>query len=163
MDLRIGPCYILQLVLKLIPIHNATVITLIAMVFANALCSGLETSKLIVAFQAPWNSSYPFSASKLGSGIQIAIDKVNSYPSYLGNYSLDFVYADCGCDAKKSVNAFINQVQKENISALFGPVCSEAAEVEYDFLPLSLSWPCCSVYCVYFCFLCELTNSGSCV
>uniref|UniRef100_A0A8C5EWJ9 Guanylate cyclase n=1 Tax=Gopherus evgoodei TaxID=1825980 RepID=A0A8C5EWJ9_9SAUR len=90
---------------------------------------GLETSKLIVAFQAPWNASHPLSAQKLGSAIQIAIDKVNSDPSYLDNYTLDFVYADCGCDAKKSVNAFINQVQKQNISALFGPVCSEAAEV----------------------------------
>uniref|UniRef100_A0A674JFX3 Guanylate cyclase n=1 Tax=Terrapene triunguis TaxID=2587831 RepID=A0A674JFX3_9SAUR len=88
-----------------------------------------EAWKLIVAFQAPWNASHPLSAQKLGSAIQIAIDKVNSDPSYLGNYTLDFVYADCGCDAKKSVNAFINQVQKENVSALFGPVCSEAAEV----------------------------------
>uniref|UniRef100_A0A8C4Y5Z2 Guanylate cyclase n=1 Tax=Gopherus evgoodei TaxID=1825980 RepID=A0A8C4Y5Z2_9SAUR len=94
-----------------------------------SLYRGLETSKLIVAFQAPWNASHPLSAQKLGSAIQIAIDKVNSDPSYLDNYTLDFVYADCGCDAKKSVNAFINQVQKQNISALFGPVCSEAAEV----------------------------------
>uniref|UniRef100_A0A674JFT8 Guanylate cyclase n=1 Tax=Terrapene triunguis TaxID=2587831 RepID=A0A674JFT8_9SAUR len=118
-----------ELILNLIPIHYATIITLIAVVFANALDRGLEMSKLIVAFQAPWNASHPLSAQKLGSAIQIAIDKVNSDPSYLGNYTLDFVYADCGCDAKKSVNAFINQVQKENVSALFGPVCSEAAEV----------------------------------
>uniref|UniRef100_A0A8C8RJJ4 Guanylate cyclase n=1 Tax=Pelusios castaneus TaxID=367368 RepID=A0A8C8RJJ4_9SAUR len=129
MDLRISPCYILRLILNLIPVHKATVITLIAVGFANALARGRETSKLIVAFQAPWNSSYPFSAQKLGSGIQVAIDKVNSDPAYLGNYTLDFVYADCGCDAKKSVSAFISQVQKENISALFGPVCSEAAEI----------------------------------
>uniref|UniRef100_K7FL18 Guanylate cyclase n=1 Tax=Pelodiscus sinensis TaxID=13735 RepID=K7FL18_PELSI len=102
---------------------------LIAVVFANALGHGLETSQLTVALQAPWNASHPLSAQKLGSAIQIAIDKVNSDRSYLGNYTLDFVYADCGCNAKKSVNAFISQVLKENVSALFGPVCSEAAEV----------------------------------
>uniref|UniRef100_A0A8C0G2I7 Guanylate cyclase n=1 Tax=Chelonoidis abingdonii TaxID=106734 RepID=A0A8C0G2I7_CHEAB len=129
MDLGMSPCYILRVILNLIPIHYTTIITLIAVIFANALDRGLETSKLIVAFQAPWNASHPLSAQKLGSAIQIAIDKVNSDPSYLDNYTLDFVYADCGCDAKKSVNAFINQVQKQNISALFGPVCSEAAEV----------------------------------
>ncbi|XP_034633004.1 guanylate cyclase 2G-like [Trachemys scripta elegans] len=129
MDLGMGPCYTLRLILNLIPIHDATIITLIAVVFANAFDRGLETSKLIVSFQAPWNASHPLSAQKLGSAIQIAIEKVNSDPSYLGNYTLDFVYADCGCDAKKSVNAFINQVQTENVSALFGPVCSEAAEV----------------------------------
>ncbi|XP_044287369.1 guanylate cyclase 2G-like [Varanus komodoensis] len=91
--------------------------------------SSLERSKLIVAFQAPWNISYPLSAQKLSSVLQIAIDKVNADPSYLRNYSLEFVYADCGCEAKKSLQAFIHQFQKEHISALFGPVCSEAAEV----------------------------------
>nr|XP_056706431.1 guanylate cyclase 2G-like [Euleptes europaea] len=91
--------------------------------------SDLERSKLVVAFQAPWNISHPLSAQRLNAGLQIAIDKVNGDPSYLGNYSLEFVYADCGCEAKKSLQAFIGQYQKEHISALFGPVCSEAAEV----------------------------------
>ncbi|XP_074855782.1 guanylate cyclase 2G-like [Carettochelys insculpta] len=111
----------------------ATVITFNAVVFANALGHGLGTSKLIVAFQAPWNASHPLSAQKLGSAIQVAIDKVNSGQSYLGNYTLDFVYADCGCEAKKSVNAFISQVLEKNVSALFGPVCSEAAEAIMKF------------------------------
>ncbi|XP_059586331.1 guanylate cyclase 2G [Alligator mississippiensis] len=101
-----------------------------AAVFAHAIVSGLDkTYKITVAFQAPCNASHALSAQKLSSAIQIAISTVNSDPSYLGNFTLDFVYADCGCDAKKSLNAFIDQVQKENVSALFGPVCSEAAEV----------------------------------
>ncbi|XP_054839893.1 guanylate cyclase 2G-like [Eublepharis macularius] len=91
--------------------------------------SNLEKSKLVVAFQAPWNISHPLSAQRLNSALQIAIDKVNGDPSYIGNYSLEFVYADCGCEAKKSLQSFITQYQKEHISALFGPVCSEAAEV----------------------------------
>ncbi|XP_066477558.1 guanylate cyclase 2G-like [Tiliqua scincoides] len=90
---------------------------------------GPERSKLTVAFQAPWNISHPLSAQRLTAALQIAIDKVNADPSYLGNYSLGFVYADCGCEAKKSLHAFLYQFQKEHISALFGPVCSEAAEV----------------------------------
>ncbi|XP_042315347.1 guanylate cyclase 2G-like [Sceloporus undulatus] len=57
------------------------------------------------------------------------MDKVNADPSYLQNYSLEFVYADCGCEAKTSLDAFITQFQKKHISALFGPVCSEATEV----------------------------------
>ncbi|XP_034296183.1 guanylate cyclase 2G-like [Pantherophis guttatus] len=90
---------------------------------------GTERSKLIVAFQAPCNISHPLSAQRLTSAFETAINKVNADPSYLYYYKLEYVYGDCSCDAKKSLQAFINQVQKENISALFGPVCSEAAEV----------------------------------
>uniref|UniRef100_A0A3Q3QIA6 Guanylate cyclase n=1 Tax=Monopterus albus TaxID=43700 RepID=A0A3Q3QIA6_MONAL len=46
--------------------------------------------KLRVGFQAPWNMSFPFSALRLGSAIQIAVEKVNSDPSFQGKYSLDF-------------------------------------------------------------------------
>lgn len=88
-----------------------------------------ERSKLIVAFQAPCNISHPLSAQRLTSAFEIAINKVNTDPSYLYYYKLEYVYGDCSCDAKKSLQTFINQVQKENVSALFGPVCSEAAEV----------------------------------
>ncbi|KAM8836929.1 guanylate cyclase 2G [Spinachia spinachia] len=85
--------------------------------------------KLIIGFQAPWNMSLPFSAPRLGSAIQIAVDKVNTNPSFLGNYSLDFVYADTDCNPKISLGGFIHQVWKENVSALFGPACPEEAEV----------------------------------
>uniref|UniRef100_A0A803TBZ3 Guanylate cyclase n=1 Tax=Anolis carolinensis TaxID=28377 RepID=A0A803TBZ3_ANOCA len=91
--------------------------------------NGKERSKVIVAFQAPWNISHPLSAQRLIPVFQIAVDKVNADPSYLQDYSLEFVYADCDCEAKTSLDAFITQFQKEHISALFGPVCSEAAEV----------------------------------
>ncbi|KAG2463244.1 GUC2G cyclase, partial [Polypterus senegalus] len=66
---------------------------------------------------------------KLGASIQIAIDKVNSNLGISNNYTLDFVYADCNCDAKASLAAFIHQVQNESIVALFGPACPEVAEV----------------------------------
>ncbi|XP_067322372.1 guanylate cyclase 2G-like [Anolis sagrei] len=91
--------------------------------------NGQERSKVIVAFQAPWNISHPLSAQRLIPVFQIAVDKVNADPSYLQDYSLEFVYADCDCEAKTSLDAFITQFQKDHISALFGPVCSEAAEV----------------------------------
>ncbi|XP_074475205.1 guanylate cyclase 2G [Sebastes fasciatus] len=85
--------------------------------------------KLIIGFQAPWNMSFPFSALRLGSAIQIAVEKVNTNPSFLGNYSLDFVYTDTDCNPKVSLGGFIQQVWKENVSALFGPACPEEAEV----------------------------------
>ncbi|KAF7705386.1 hypothetical protein HF521_020672 [Silurus meridionalis] len=91
--------------------------------------SGSRTNKLLVGFQAPRNLSYPFSALKLGSAIQIAIDKINSNPSFVENYTLDFVYVDTDCKAKLSLGAFIDQIWKGNISALFGPPCPEEAEV----------------------------------
>ncbi|XP_010862370.2 guanylate cyclase 2G [Esox lucius] len=96
------------------------------------LCSGMNGTKshqLLIGFQAPWNMSYPFSACRLGSAIQMALEKVNSNPSFLGNYSLDFVYVDSECDSKVSLAAFIHQVWKEKVSALFGPACPEEAEV----------------------------------
>ncbi|XP_068162276.1 guanylate cyclase 2G [Antennarius striatus] len=89
----------------------------------------MGSNKLIIGFQAPWNMSLPFSALRLGSAIQIAVDKVNTNPSFLGNYSLDFVYLDTDCNPKASLGGFINQVWKENVSALFGPACPEEAEV----------------------------------
>ncbi|CAH2323134.1 guanylate cyclase 2G-like [Pelobates cultripes] len=71
------------------------------------------------------------SAQRLGSAIQLAIDTINKDwgPSFLGNYTLDFVYADCSCNAKTSLSVFINQFQNQQISALLGPVCPESAEV----------------------------------
>ncbi|XP_029384215.1 guanylate cyclase 2G [Echeneis naucrates] len=85
--------------------------------------------KVLVGFQAPWNVSFPFSALRLGSALQIAVDKVNSNPSLLGNYSLDFVYLDTDCNPKVSLGGFIQQVWKEKVSALFGPACPAEAEV----------------------------------
>ncbi|TNN84804.1 Guanylate cyclase 2G [Liparis tanakae] len=87
------------------------------------------SQRLIIGFQAPWNMSLPFSALRLGSAIQIAVEKVNDNPSFLGNYSLDFLYTDTDCNPKISLGGFIHQVWKENVSALFGPACPEEAEV----------------------------------
>lgn len=117
-------------------IYYGSVISFATAVYSTNTASGLEMPKLVIAFQAPWNISHPLSGQRLCSAVEIAIDKVNADPSYLGNYSLEFIYADSGCEAKKSLHAFINQFQKEHISALFGPVCSEAAEVEYEFILL---------------------------
>uniref|UniRef100_A0A087YGM6 Guanylate cyclase n=1 Tax=Poecilia formosa TaxID=48698 RepID=A0A087YGM6_POEFO len=75
------------------------------------------------------NVSFPFSARRLGSAIQIAVEKVNNNPSFLGNYSLDFVYKDTDCNPKESLGGFIHQVWRENVTALFGPACPEEAEV----------------------------------
>lgn len=91
--------------------------------------SGSPAGKLMVAFQAPWNISLPFSALRMGSALQLAMDKVNKSPSLLGNYSLDFVFLDTECNPKISLGGFIHQVWKENVSALFGPACPEEAEV----------------------------------
>lgn len=108
-------------------LHLTLVLTAAAVV--NSSTNGSQTQKLIVGFQAPWNMSLPFSALRLGSAIQIAIEKVNTNPSFLGNYSLDFVYIDTDCNPKFSLGGFIHQVWKENVSALFGPACPEEAEV----------------------------------
>uniref|UniRef100_A0A8C5Q0I2 Guanylate cyclase n=1 Tax=Leptobrachium leishanense TaxID=445787 RepID=A0A8C5Q0I2_9ANUR len=99
--------------------------------YIPALAEQGPSSKITLGFQAPWNISYPFSAQRLGSAIQLAIDRIEGEwgPSFLGNHTLDFVYADCGCNAKRSLSAFINQFQKQEISALLGPVCPESAEV----------------------------------
>lgn len=91
--------------------------------------NGSGAHKLTVGFQAPWNLSLPFSALRMGSALQLAMEKVNSNPSLLGNYSLDFVFLDTECDPKTSLGGFIHQVWKENVSALFGPACPEEAEV----------------------------------
>uniref|UniRef100_A0A668AWT1 Guanylate cyclase n=1 Tax=Myripristis murdjan TaxID=586833 RepID=A0A668AWT1_9TELE len=91
--------------------------------------NGTHSQKILIGFQAPWNLSLPFSALRLGSAMQIAVEKVNSNPSFLGNYSLDFSYTDSDCDPKASLGGFINQVWKQNVSALFGPACPEGAEV----------------------------------
>ncbi|XP_072230081.1 guanylate cyclase 2G [Leuresthes tenuis] len=91
--------------------------------------SGSQAPKLLIGFQAPWNMSFPFSAQRLGSAIQIAVEKVNSNPSFLGNYSLDFVFKDTDCNPKESLGGFIHQVWRENVTALFGPACPEEAEV----------------------------------
>lgn len=123
--------------------HSSLYFPLLLLLIAATpvLCNGMNGTnsyRLLIGFQAPWNVSYPFSARRLGSAIQIAVEKVNSNPSFLGNYSLDFVYVDSECDAKVSIRAFIQQVWKENVSALFGPACPEEAEVQFKSIQFSL-------------------------
>ncbi|XP_044155474.1 guanylate cyclase 2G-like [Bufo gargarizans] len=92
---------------------------------------GPPSSKIFLGLQAPWNMSYPFSAQRLGAAIQLAFERISKEweHHFLSNRTLEFVYADCGCNAKMSLNAFIQQSEEYKISALFGPVCPEAAEV----------------------------------
>ncbi|XP_076980578.1 guanylate cyclase 2G-like [Tamandua tetradactyla] len=103
--------------------------TLVLMLFTSVLVTWLEAAKLTVGFQAPWNISHPFSVQRLGAGLQIAIDKVSSEPDHLGNFSWAFTYTNSTCSTKESLTIFTKQVQREQISALFGPACPEAAEV----------------------------------
>lgn len=98
--------------------------------------NGNGTHRLLIGFQAPWNLSFPFSALRLGSALQIAVEKVNSNPSFLGNYSLEMVVTDSDCNSKASLSGFIHQVWRENVVALFGPACPEAAEVSSLFYVL---------------------------
>ncbi|XP_065806101.1 guanylate cyclase 2G isoform X2 [Labrus bergylta] len=116
------------------PSMGPVLMLLFTLVFAastvnNNSINGSQNQKLVIGFQAPWNVSYPFSAMRLGSAIQIAVEKVNTNPSFLGNYSLDFVYTDTDCNPKASLGGFIQQVWKEKVSALIGPACPEEAEV----------------------------------
>uniref|UniRef100_A0A3P9GYU3 Guanylate cyclase n=1 Tax=Oryzias latipes TaxID=8090 RepID=A0A3P9GYU3_ORYLA len=117
----LGSC---TLVLQLTLASNAALIS-----NNNNNINGSQSYRLLIGFQAPWNISYPFSAQRLGSAIQIAVEKVNTNPSFLGNYSLDFVYKETDCDPKLSLGGFIHQVWTENVTALFGPACPEEAEV----------------------------------
>uniref|UniRef100_A0A4W3I0U7 Guanylate cyclase n=1 Tax=Callorhinchus milii TaxID=7868 RepID=A0A4W3I0U7_CALMI len=102
-------------------------ILLLAFFFSCSDC--LENSTLLLGFQTPRNFSFPFSALRLGSAIQLAIEKVNSNASLLINYTLGFVYDDTQCDPKISLSAFISQVQDDNVSAIFGPACPKVAEI----------------------------------
>lgn len=88
-----------------------------------------QKQRLVIGFQAPWNMSLPFSALRLGSALQMAVNKVNREPGLLGNYTLDFVLTDTRCEPKTSLRSFIQQVWKEKVAALFGPACPEEAEV----------------------------------
>ncbi|KAM7370495.1 hypothetical protein PAMP_010036 [Pampus punctatissimus] len=112
---------------QILVFHLTFVLT--AAVFGNNSTNGSHPHKLLIGFQAPWNMSFPFSALRLGSAIQIAVEKVNTNPYFLGNYSLDFVFTDTDCNPKLSLGGFIQQVWRENVSALFGPACPEEAEV----------------------------------
>ncbi|XP_065118683.1 guanylate cyclase 2G [Paramisgurnus dabryanus] len=93
------------------------------------ICNKETQIKVTVGLQAPLNISYPFSLLRLGSAVQIAIDKINTNPALSGNFSFDFVYADTDCNAKTSLRIFLDQVMKQNVTALFGPPCPEEAEV----------------------------------
>ncbi|XP_066094743.1 guanylate cyclase 2G-like [Saccopteryx bilineata] len=57
------------------------------------------------------------------------MDKVNLESADLGHFSWEFTYTNSACSAKESLAIFTNQVQREQITALFGPACPEAAEV----------------------------------
>ncbi|XP_055976297.1 guanylate cyclase 2G-like [Sorex fumeus] len=108
---------------------HATHPKLVLMLFACMLLAWLEATQVTVGFQAPWNISHPFSVQRLGAGLQIALDKINSEPEVLGNFSWEFTHTNSACSTKESLAIFTKQVQREQISALFGPPCPEALEV----------------------------------
>ncbi|XP_062071184.1 guanylate cyclase 2G-like [Lepus europaeus] len=129
MEPHVGPRVPLQSGLCLGVDCHADHPALVLMLFASVLVMCLEATKLIVGFQAPWDISHPFSVQRLGAGLTIALDKVNSELLDLGNFSWEFTYTNSACSAKESLAIFINQVQRQQISALFGPACPEEAEV----------------------------------
>ncbi|ERE78298.1 guanylate cyclase 2G-like protein [Cricetulus griseus] len=49
------------------------------------------------------------SVQRLGAGLQIAMDKLNSEPVGLGNLSWEFTYTNSACSAKESLAVFIDQ------------------------------------------------------
>ncbi|XP_004701339.1 guanylate cyclase 2G-like [Echinops telfairi] len=102
---------------------------LFLMLLANVLVIWPEAAKVRVGFQAPWNISHPLSVQRLGAGLQLAIEQVSLELAPRGNFSWEFTYTRTSCSAKEALAVFINQVQREQIAALFGPACPEAAEV----------------------------------
>lgn len=105
--------------------HPTLVLTLVVTVLVTCLAAAKRT----VGLQAPWNSSHAFSVQRLGAGLQTAVDKINSEPVDLGNLSWEFTYTNSACSARESLAIFTDQIQREQISALFGHTCPEAAEV----------------------------------
>ncbi|KAF3827920.1 hypothetical protein GH733_001155 [Mirounga leonina] len=103
--------------------------TLILTLFTSMLVTWLEAVNLAVGFQVPWNISHPFSVQRLGAGLQIAMDKINSETVDLRSFSWEFTYNNSTCSTKESLAILTNQVQRPQISALFGPGCPEAAEI----------------------------------
>ncbi|KAF6109518.1 hypothetical protein HJG60_010791 [Phyllostomus discolor] len=57
------------------------------------------------------------------------MDKINSESADLGDFSWEFTYTNVTCGAKEALAIFASQVQGEQIPAVFGPACPEAAEV----------------------------------
>ncbi|XP_055503434.1 LOW QUALITY PROTEIN: guanylate cyclase 2G [Leucoraja erinacea] len=131
-----------------------------------------ESSKFYLGLQLPRNISFPFSALRIGSAIQLAIDKINLDPNILPNHTLDFVYADSDCNPKVSIREFIDQVQRYNISALFGPACPDVSEITgllasqwnipiFGFAGQALAFDDFYVYDTYVNLLSSLQNMGN--
>lgn len=75
--------------------------TLVLTLLVSMLVTWLEAAKLTMGFQAPWNISHPFSVQKLGVGLQIAMDKINSETVDLGNFSWEFTYTNSTCSTNR--------------------------------------------------------------
>ncbi|XP_062927189.1 guanylate cyclase 2G [Mobula hypostoma] len=150
--------------------HAKVELLVLFMAFLLPHCAGV--SKIYLGLQVPRNISFPFSALKLGSTIQIAVDKINSDPFLLPNHTLDFVYADSDCNPKVSLREFFHQTQRYNISALFGPACTEVSEIlgllasqwnipVFGFAVQSLAFDDFYVYDTYVSLLSSLQNMGN--
>lgn len=62
------------------------------------------------------------------------MDKINLVTVDLRNFSWKLTYINSTCSIKESVAILTNQVQRQHISALFGPACPVATEVEDSLL-----------------------------
>lgn len=76
---------------------------------------------ILLPFTGSWAGG-----SKMASAILIAMDKVNSDPYWLQGYNLSYVLADDRCEAKRSLEIFVDYYTIEDppVDVYIGPGCS---------------------------------------
>ena len=70
-----------------------------------------------------------FFASKLGSAMQIALNKIRNDSSLLGRMNISTHFADTLCSPKVGLDLIVNLSQRYDINALIGPACPRTTEV----------------------------------
>ena len=91
----------------------------------------VETEQLRLVFFAHTSGHIGdiFFASKLGSAMQIALNKIKNDSSLLGHINISTYFADTLCSPKLGLDLMVNLSQKYDINAVIGPACPRTTEV----------------------------------
>ena len=91
-----------------------------------------------------WGPRTSFNNS--GSGLLIALDRVNADQDLLPNDTLEVISADDECDEKTALELLVNLTQQHGVKVIIGPTCAESC-VSLGLLASRWNVPVISYFC----------------
>ena len=90
---------------------------------------GSEIKMGILTYFSPFRPyGPPFTVGQLGAAVPVAVDKINSNSSILGNTTIKVIWQNSGCRNKIALDGLVTLVKDKEVEVVIGPPCGIACE-----------------------------------